>query len=159
MAVSSFVSADFLNRNSDLMRRMSAWLDENSLVSSAWCPSKTERMAFVHSRIDEVVPYINMESLAGFLSANGYDNFAVIDNSERSHTQTGMMYVMVVLQQLETYQPMRLAAANIDYHNYPQLFDVEDAEGNQVMSGVTVAEIYQSLPSGEYSINGFPFYK
>ena len=70
-----------------------------------------------------------------------------------------MMYVMAVLQQLETYQPMRLAAANIDYHNYPQLFDVEDAEGNQVMSGVTVAEIYQSLPSGEYSINGFPFYK
>ena len=43
--------------------------------------------------------------------------------------------------------------------NSPQLFDVEDAEGNQVMSGVTVAEIYQSLPSGEYSINGFPFYK
>ena len=159
VAVSSFVSADFLNRNSDLMRRMSAWLDENSLVSSAWCPSKTERMAFVHSRIDEVVPYINMESLAGFLSANGYDNFAVIDNSERSHTQTGMMYVMAVLQQLETYQPMRLAAANIDYHNSPQLFDVEDAEGNQVMSGVNVAEIYQSLPSGEYSINGFPFYK
>lgn len=97
VTIDKIVTQAFFDEQSEPMKDIIYHLKMNSLVYEPWTPSKTDHITFVHSRADEVVPYLNQESMKDFLLANGYTAFDIDDSSKLMHTDTGTLYALKAL--------------------------------------------------------------
>ncbi len=105
VTIDKIVTQAFFDEQSEPMKEITYHLKMNSLVYEPWTPSKTGHITFVHSRADEVVPYLNQESMKDFLLANGYTAFDIDDSSKLMHTDTGTLYALKVLACISSFVP------------------------------------------------------
>ena len=143
----------FFDENSEVMRMISNCMKLNSLVYDDWKPDKTGHITFVHSRNDQIVPFINQEHMASHLLAHGYDAFDVDDGCEEDHKDTGLFYVLRTLSLLSTYVP---AGTEEMFREIPseQKHDVYSLDGRLVRRQITRSEACRLLSKGVYVING-----
>lgn len=105
VTIDKIVAQAFFDEQSEPMKEITYHLKKNSLVYEPWTPSKTGHITFVHSRADEVVPYLNQESMKDFLIANGYTAFDIDDSSKLMHTDTGTLYALKALACIGAFVP------------------------------------------------------
>ena len=153
LPIDQMMEPAFFDESSELMKEIIYHLKQNSLVYDSWKPERTDRITFVHSQNDEVVPYLNQEHMESHLLENGYDAFDTDNSSEDSHTDTGIYYVLKAITLLSTYIPSGME--NV-FREIPaeQTHDIYSLDGRLVRKQTTLSEAYRSLPKGIYVING-----
>lgn len=155
--ISKMMSANFLNPESNVMQRVGSKMKENSLVYESWLPSKTDTMVFVHSKMDEVVPYLNMENMAKFLTDQGYNTFKIDSSYEQKHTDTGTYYALLAMMTLQSYEPKPEVPTGVetvkttDASHRPS-GNVYSIDGRLVRKGVS--GFPTDLPKGIYIMDG-----
>lgn len=154
VSMADITTADLTDSTTALMReKLIPKLKENSLVYDDWTPTKTKRMMFLHSPKDEVVAYLNMESMEAFLKKQAYTNYTIYNNFETTHTLTGSYYAYYTAQALKQYE----AATDITkphVGNGQSSHLVFRLNGTPVPNNGTVAETVQNLAPGIYIIGG-----
>ena len=153
LPIDKIVKPAFYDEESETMQNIVYQLKQNSLVYDTWKPEKTDRISFVHSKVDEVVPFINQESMESHLLANGYDSFDIDDTSTQGHTDTGTYYVMKASVLLSSFVPTGMEDI---FSNMPKenLQDIYSIDGRLIRKKTTLSDAFRSLPKGVYVING-----
>ena len=128
-------------------------LKENSLVYDSWKPEKTDKITFYHSPSDEVLPFLNQESMERHLLDNGYTSFDIDDSSTEGHTDTGKLYVMYTALLLSEFVPTGMEDV---FREIPReaTHDIYSIDGRLIRKQTTLREALRSLPKGVYVING-----
>lgn len=156
--IGKMMSEDFLNPECEMMQRVGQWMKDNSLVYDDWIPSKTDTILFVHSKNDEVVPYLNMESMERFLLEHNYKSFSVNSSYEAKHTPTGTYFALLAATTLDSYVPKKDVPTgicpNASTISADMRGDVYSIEGKLVRKNMSVSSMYNDLPKGIYIING-----
>lgn len=154
IAINNIVTDEFFNPEGEKMSKACEWLKENSLVYDDWVPEKTDSILFVHSHLDEVVPYVNMENMQQFLIDHNYTNFFVEDNSDENHTDTGMYYAFYVMLKLASYIPTGVEDIKDDPidNEIAKPIDVYSIDGRLIMRQVSPFDAYERLGRGIYII-------
>lgn len=155
--ISKMMSASFLNPESDVMKRVGEKMKENSLVYESWQPSKTDTLVFVHSKKDEVVPYLNMENMATFLQEQGYSTFSIDSSYEQKHTNTGSYYALLAMVTLQSYEPKTEVSTGVEAVEMATPSgrasgNVYSIDGRLVRKGVSGFPC--DLPKGIYIMDG-----
>ncbi|MDD7760993.1 MAG: hypothetical protein PT955_09360, partial [Bacteroidales bacterium] len=149
--MSAILTDEFINPESAAQKAAAEWLKENSLVYDDWSPIATDKIVFFHSHDDEVVPYVNMESMQQFLTDKGYTSFEVKEVSGKRHTETGMYYAMQAKSLLAAYEPSSGAVESIDADT-DRPVDVYTIDGCLIMRQVSPRDAYNRLRRGIYII-------
>lgn len=153
LLIENIVQPAFFDEESEPMKEIVRNLKENSLVYDSWLPTRTDRIMFIHSKEDEVVPFLNHESMTSFLQKNGYTAFEIDDAPDANHADTGIYYVMKTAVMLSSYVPegksMKSSKASAE-----STLDIYGEDGGLVLGNVTLLEAYRMLPDGVYVING-----
>lgn len=153
LEMSKIVRDVFFNPESEAMQDIVYHLKQNSLVYDAWVPTKTDTMSFVHSPMDEVVPYLNQESMAEYLQSVGYHAFNIDNTDKEKHTATGTSYAFKVMVALSSYVP---AGMEERFGNTPGecLHNIYSIDGRLIRRNAKISEAYPQLPKGIYVIKG-----
>lgn len=153
LEMSKIVKEAFFNPESEPMTDIVYHLKENSLVYDSWTPAKTDTMTFVHSLVDEVVPYINMESMENYLKSVGYNSFDIFNEREEKHTDMGVLYAFKVMVSLDPYVPTGMEER---FRNVPGecLHDIYSIDGRLIHRNAKMSEVYPTLPMGIYVVKG-----
>lgn len=133
---SRIVTVDVMTPESELMKRLIPYFDRNSLVYDSWTPTKTDSIFFVHSRADEVVPFLCMENMGDFLTRQGYEDFSVDDSSPLGHTSTGTLFLLRAVARLQTFEKTVTGIRNAE---------MADGTAGAVSAGVDVYSVSGSL--------------
>ena len=150
--MSAILTDEFINPESAAQKAAGEWLKENSLVYDDWSPIATDHIVFFHSHDDEVVPYVNMESMNQFLTNQGYTNYEIKDVSGKGHTDTGMYYAMQAKSLLTAFEPVG-AVESIDAETSNDTpVDVYTIDGCLLMRQVSPRDAYNRLSRGVYII-------
>lgn len=157
--ISKIMSEEFLHPESEMMQRVEQWMKENSLVYDDWSPSKTDTIVFVHSQIDEVVPYLNMESMEQFLRSHNYNAFSVKNDYAAKHTPTGTYYALLAGTTLNSYvpkedDPSTAIKSTISTKSANTIGNAYSIDGKLIQKNVSPASIRLNFPKGIYIING-----
>ena len=158
MPLDQLMKAAFFDEKCPVMEEVVSYLKQNSLVYEPWKPEKTDRITFVHTREDEVVPFLNQEHMTSHLLANGYEAFDVDDSSEQKHTDTGTYYAIKAIALLGSFTPMGIERVSPEQPCDLPL-DIYGLDGRLIRQHVVIDEVYQSLPKGIYVINGQKIFK
>ena len=128
-------------------------LKENSLVYDSWKPEKTDKISFYHSPYDEVVPFLNQESMEKHLVANGYTSFDIDSSSTEGHTDSGTLYAMFAALHISEFVPTGMEDV---FREIPReaTHDIYSIDGRLIRKQTTLSEAFRSLPKGVYVING-----
>lgn len=94
VSLDKIMIADVLNPESELMQKFLPLFKDNSLVGDKWIPTKTDKVALLHSTNDEIVPFQCMEKMRDHLAANGYTHLICNTESTLMHTPTAMLYLI-----------------------------------------------------------------
>ena len=153
LPIDKIVRTAFFDEESEPMQNIIYHLKQNSLVYEEWKPDKTGFISFVHSTADEVVPFLNQESMERHLVANGYDSFDIDDTSTERHTDTGTYYVLKAAVLLDSFVPTGMEDVNgkIPVANTHNIYSIN---GCLIRKKTTLSEAFRSLPRGIYVING-----
>ena len=153
LPIDKIVKPTFFDEESETMQDIIYHLKQNSLVYDTWKPEKTDRISFVHSTADEVVPFLNQESMETHLLANGYDTFDIDDTSTEKHTDTGTYYVLKAAVLLNSFVPtgMEDVFGNMPGENTHNIYSID---GRLVSKNTTLSDAFRTLPKGVYVING-----
>ncbi|MGN0221864.1 MAG: hypothetical protein ACI4BA_07060, partial [Prevotella sp.] len=153
LPIDKIVKPAFFDEDSETMQDILYHLKDNSLVYDAWKPEKTDTITFVHSKDDEIVPVLNMESMERHLLDNDYKAFDIYYAEGSKHTPTGTTYVIYALYVLGSYIPTGLEDV---FSNIPKesTHDIYSIDGRLIRKRTTLSEAYRSLPKGIYVING-----
>lgn len=148
--ISKITTPEFSDTTSALMQRLIPKMKDNSLVYSDWTPTRTAKMRFTHSTGDEVVPYLNMESLEAFLIRQGYDNYTIDHSSTSTHTATGTSYALTALAELQQFVPTGIDSFSAPTEQKaPQIYRLD---GTSVISKGSMEETLRSLTPGLYIV-------
>lgn len=152
LPIDKIVKPAFFDEESEPMQDIIYHLKQNSLVYDSWKPEKTDTITFVHSRDDEVVPVLNVESMERFLLDNDYKTFDIQYFNGSKHTETGMTYA-IYCYALADFIPtgMEDVFCRIPRENS---LDIYSIDGCLVRERTTITEALLSLPKGVYIING-----
>lgn len=153
MPLDQLMKAAFFDEKCPVMEEVVSYLKQNSLVYEPWKPEKTDRITFVHTREDEVVPFLNQEHMTSHLLANGYEAFDVDDSSEQKHTDTGTYYAIKAIAFLGSFTPMGIERVSPEQPCDLPL-DIYGLDGRLIHQHVVIDDVYRSLPKGIYVING-----
>ncbi|MGM9732557.1 MAG: hypothetical protein ACI3YT_00325 [Prevotella sp.] len=153
LPIDKIVKPVFFDENSETMQDIIYHLKQNSLVYDSWKPEKTDLISFVHSSADEVVPFLNQESMEAHLLANGYESFDIDDSSTERHTDTGTYYVLRAAVLLSKFVPsgMENVFSRMPAENTHDIYTID---GRLVRKNTTLSDAFRSLPKGVYVING-----
>lgn len=153
LPIDRIVKSAFFDEESEPMKGLIYHLKQNSLVYDEWKPDKTDFISFVHSTADEVVPFLNQESMERHLVANGYDSFDIDDTSTEGHTDTGTYYVLKAAVLLDSFVPagMEDVCGDMPVENTHDIYSID---GCLIRKNTTLSEAFRSLPKGIYVING-----
>ncbi|MGN1228231.1 MAG: hypothetical protein ACI4T5_01070 [Prevotella sp.] len=153
LPLDKIVKPAFFDEESEPMKDIIYHLKQNSLVYDSWKPEKTERIFFVHSTADEVVPFLNQESMEKHLLDNGYEAFDTDATSKEKHTDTGTYYVLKAAVLLGKFVP---AGMEDVFREIPSeaTHDIYSIDGRLIRKQTTLSEAFRSLPKGVYVING-----
>ena len=153
LPIDKIVKPTFFDEESETMQDIIYHLKQNSLVYDTWKPEKTDRISFVHSTADEVVPFLNQESMETHLLANGYDTFDIDDSSTEKHTDTGTYYVLKAAVLLNSFVPAGLEDV---FSRMPaeNTHDIYTIDGRLIRKNTTLSDAFRTLPKGVYVING-----
>ena len=91
-------------------------------------PLYTSTPDFASFTADEVVPFLNQESMERHLVANGYDSFDIDDTSTERHTDTGTYYVLKAAVLLDSFVPTGMDFGKGHYPFLPVEFDARRGE-------------------------------
>lgn len=148
--MSQITTADFLDSTSTLVQgKLIPKMKEHSLVYDDWTPAKTKEIMLVHSPNDEVVPYLNLESMEAFLKKQGYTNYTIRNDIESKHTETGTGYALLVAAELYKYTTDIQTVRNNGTNTDQRIFRIN---GMQVPYSGTLEEAVKSLAPGIYII-------
>ncbi len=153
LPLEKIVKPAFFDEESEPMKDIVYHLKENSLVYDSWKPEKTDKITFYHSPSDEVVPFLNQESMERHLLDNGYTSFDIDDSSTEGHTDTGKLYVMYTALLLSEFVPTGMEDV---FREIPReaTHDIYSIDGRLIRKQTTLREALRSLPKGVYVING-----
>ena len=153
LPLEKIVKPAFFDEGSEPMKDIVYHLKENSLVYDSWKPEKTDKITFYHSPSDEVVPFLNQESMERHLLDNGYTSFDIDDSSTEGHTDTGKLYVMYTALLLSEFVPTGMEDV---FREIPReaTHDIYSIDGRLIRKQTTLREALRSLPKGVYVING-----
>ena len=153
LPIDKIVKPTFFDEESETMQDIIYHLKQNSLVYDTCKPEKTDRISFVHSTADEVVPFLNQESMETHLLANGYDTFDIDDTSTEKHTDTGTYYVLKAAVLLNSFVPtgMEDVFGNMPGENTHNIYSID---GRLIRKNTTLSDAFRTLPKGVYVING-----
>ena len=153
LPIDKIVKPAFFDEDNETMQDIIYHLKQNSLVYDTWKPEKTDRISFVHSTADEVVPFLNQESMETHLLANGYGTFDIDDTSTEKHTDTGTYYVLKAAVLLNSFVPAGLEDV---FGNMPgeNTHDIYSIDGRLIRKNTTLSDAFRTLPKGVYVING-----
>ena len=153
LPIDKIVKPAFFDEDNETMQDIIYHLKQNSLVYDTWKPEKTDRISFVHSTADEVVPLLNQESMETHLLANGYDTFDIDDTSTEKHTDTGTYYVLKAAVLLSSFVPTGMEDV---FGNMPgeNTHDIYSIDGRLIRKNTTLSDAFRTLPKGVYVING-----
>ena len=153
LPIDKIVKPTFFDEESETMQDIIYHLKQNSLVYDTWKPEKTDRISFVHSTADEVVPFLNQESMETHLLANGYDTFDIDDTSTEKHTDTGTYYVLKAAVLISSFVPAGLEDV---FSRMPaeNTHDIYSIDGRLIRKNTTLSDAFRTLPKGVYVING-----
>ena len=153
LPIDKIVKPAFFDEDSETMQDIIYHLKQNSLVYDTWKPENTDRISFVHSTADEVVPFLNQESMETHLLANGYDTFDIDDTSTEKHTDTGTYYVLKAAVLLNSFVPAGLedVFGNMPGENTHNIYSID---GRLIRKNTTLSDAFRTLPKGVYVING-----
>ena len=153
LPIDKIVKPAFFDEDSETMQDIIYHLKQNSLVYDTWKPENTDRISFVHSTADEVVPFLNQESMETHLLANGYDTFDIDDTSTEKHTDTGTYYVLKAAVLLSSFVPTGMEDV---FGNMPgeNTHDIYSIDGRLIRKNTTLSDAFRTLPKGVYVING-----
>ena len=151
--MSKIVKEAFFQPEKEPMSDIVYHLKENSLVYDTWAPNKTDSITFVHSPADEVVPYLNQESMEQHLKDVGYTAFDIDSSSDFKHTETGTLYVFKVALTLSEYIPTGMEE---HFRNTPGecLHDIYSIDGKLIHKNAKMSKVYPTLPKGIYVVKG-----
>ena len=151
--MSKIVKEAFFQPEKEPMSDIVYHLKENSLVYDTWAPNKTDSITFVHSPADEVVPYLNQESMEQHLKDVGYTAFDIDSSSDFTHTETGTLYVFKVALTLSEYIPTGMEE---HFRNTPGecLHDIYSIDGKLIHKNAKMSKVYPTLPKGIYVVKG-----
>lgn len=148
--MSQITTADFLDSTSTLVQgKLIPKMKEHSLVYDDWTPAKTKEIMLVHSPNDEVVPYLNLESMEAFLKKQGYTNYTIRNDIESKHTETGTGYALLVASELYKYTTDIQTVRNNGTNTDQRIFRIN---GMQVPYSGTLEEAVKGLAPGIYII-------
>ena len=153
LPIDQMMKPAFFDESSEVMEEIICHLKQNSLVYDSWKPENTDRITFVHSKNDEVVPYVNQENMASHLLESGYETFDIDDSCKEKHTDTGTYYVLKAFTLINAFVPSGMEDV---FSEMPgeQTHDIYSLDGRLVRKQTTLSEAYRSLPKGIYVING-----
>lgn len=150
VSAAALLSRAMTDTASSVSRRVVERMRAHSLVYDAWKPSATASVAFVHSPNDEVVPYLNQESMSAYLDQAGYSDYTVDTNSVVGHSATGNYYALkafAALQRATGVVPPCVSAS-------PSPVTVYDLGGRVVRDAAEPGTALDGLPSGIYVVGG-----
>ena len=153
LPIDKIVKPAFFDEDSETMQDIIYHLKQNSLVYDTWKPENTDRISFVHSTADEVVPFLNQESMETHLLASGYDTFDIDDSSTEKHTDTGTYYVLKAAVLISSFVPAGLEDV---FSRMPaeNTHDIYSIDGRLIRKNTTLSDAFRTLPKGVYVING-----
>lgn len=143
----------FFDEASAAMKEIIYYLKQHSLVYDAWKPEKTDHITFIHSRNDEVVPFLNLEHMENHLLANGYAAFDIDDSCVENHKDTGLYFVLKAISLLSTFIPSGVEEVFRESLG-EQRQDIYSLNGRLIRKQAKLSEVYHSLPRGVYIIQG-----
>ena len=152
LALDQIVTPAFFDEENEAMKDIIFHLKENSLVYDAWKPEKTDKISFVHSTEDEVVPVLNMYNMEKHLNDNGYTSYD-ITYYDGLHTPTGTNYALFAASAIGSFVP---AGMEDVFNDTPKenTHDIYSIDGRLLFKNMTVRDAFQSLPKGIYIVNG-----
>lgn len=151
VAMTQITTPAFIDSSSTLMQeKLIPKMKENSLVYDDWTPTKTLKMLFFHSPQDEVVPYLNLESLEAFLDKQGYANYAIRKDFETPHTITGSLYALYAALEIVDYETTGITDVRKSSDKADQR--IFRLDGRQVPYSGTMEEAVRNLAPGIYII-------
>ena len=153
LPLEKIVKPEFFDEESEPMKDIVYHLKENSLVYDSWKPEKTDKISFYHSPYDEVVPFLNQESMEKHLVANGYTSFDIDSSSTEGHTDSGTLYAMFAALHISEFVPTGMEDV---FREIPReaTHDIYSIDGRLIRKQTTLREALRSLPKGVYVING-----
>ena len=153
LPLDKIVKPEFFDEESEPMKDIVYHLKENSLVYDSWKPEKTDKITFYHSPSDEVVPFLNQESMEKHLVANGYTSFDIDSSSTEGHTDSGTLYAMFAALHISEFVPTGMEDV---FREIPReaTHDIYSIDGRLIRKQTTLSEAFRSLPKGVYVING-----
>ena len=153
LPLDKIVKPEFFDEESEPMKDIVYHLKENSLVYDSWKPEKTDKISFYHSPYDEVVPFLNQESMEKHLVANGYTSFDIDSSSTEGHTDSGTLYAMFAALHISEFVPTGMEDV---FREIPReaTHDIYSIDGRLIRKQTTLREALRSLPKGVYVING-----
>ena len=152
LPLDKIVKPVFFDEESEPMKDIVYHLKENSLVYDSWKPEKTDKISFYHSPADEVVPYINQESMEKHLLDNGYTSFDIDNSSTEGHTDSGTLYAMFAALRISEFVPTGMEDV---FREIPReaTHDIYSIDGRLIRKQTTLREAFRSLPKGVYVVN------
>ena len=153
LPLDKIVKPEFFDEESEPMKDIVYHLKENSLVYDSWKPEKTDKISFYHSPYDEVVPFLNQESMEKHLLDNGYTSFDIDSSSTDGHTDSGTLYAMFAALHISEFVPTGMEDV---FREIPReaTHDIYSIDGRLIRKQTTLSEAFRSLPKGVYVING-----
>ena len=156
LPIEKIVKPVFFDEDNATMAEIVYHLKQNSLVYESWMPEKTDSITFIHSKADEVVPVLNMESMERHLLDNDYNKFNIKYYESTLHTPTGTGYVIDVISALANYVPTGMEKV---FSILPKesTHDIYCIDGRLIRKNTTLNDALRTLPKGIYVINGRKF--
>lgn len=165
VAVDKLFTADVMDPESEVMQKLIPLFRKNSLVNGDWRPDRTDRMMLFHSTGDDVVPYLNLESMKSFLDETGYTNYDIENTYSFGHVTCGALYLHKACLYLDDYEE-QIETGIKDYltdqgfGSEPEApVDVYSVDGKLMRSGVQSGRALETLPRGVYVIHGEKYIK
>ena len=153
LPIDKLLKPAFFDEESVPMTEIIHHLKQNSLVYDSWKPEKTDHISFVHSKNDEVVPFLNMENMKRYLLDQGYEAFDIDDTSEESHTDTGIYYVLKAITDLTAFIPTGTDHL-LPEQEEERTHGIYSINGTLISKDATLSDAYHTLPRGIYIIDG-----
>ncbi len=143
--------------NAMVQEKIMPWMKSHSLTYEDWYPSKTDTITLVHSTGDEVVPFVNVQSLEKQYKRMGYTSYNVDSAYKTKHTPTGSSYVVRAIGALAKFKPKSSTSGISEVRRsaaVPENRNVYTLDGRLVLSAADYAAKFSTLPKGVYIING-----
>lgn len=140
-----------------VQEKIRPWMESHSLTYDNWMPSRTDTITIVHSKGDEVVPFINALSLEKQFKRMGYTSYNIDSALALSHLQGGTYFVVKAVWALADFKPKSSDTAITTVSrakSAPFNRNVYSLDGRMVLSGNEYDTRFASLPKGIYIING-----